>query len=117
MSYQRSNDFDIKYNNHKSFFSPAHLFLIVTSVTPEAIDISFCVLLPPDEIHERYNAAAAIPIGSFPATIPSFFALFKRLIAFRLVFSPSPAILAILDTPLTGSTTGIFRSSYLKTNL
>ena len=82
-----------------SFFNPAHLFLIVTSVTPEAIDISFCVLFPPDVIHARYNAAAAIPIGSFPATIPSFFALFKRLIAFRLVFSPSPAILAILDTP------------------
>jgi len=44
-------------------------------------------------------AAAAIPIGSFPATMPSFFALFSILIAFRFVFSPSPAILAILDTP------------------
>ena len=54
----------------------------------------------------RYNAAAAIPIGSLPATMPSFFALFNMLIAFRLVFSPSPAILAILDTPLTGSAAG-----------
>ena len=107
MFYQRSNNFDIKYTNHKSFYSPAHRFLIVTSVTPEAIDISFCVLLPPEEIHARYNAAAAIPIGSFPATIPSFFALFNMVIAFRFVFSPSPAILAILDTPLPGSTQGI----------
>ena len=111
MYYRRLNNFGIKILYYKSFFRPAHLFLIVTSVTPEAIDISFCVLLPPDEIHERYNAAAAIPIGSFPATIPSFFALFSRLIAFRLVFSPSPAILVILDTPLTGSTTGILRST------
>ena len=61
-----------KYDGHKSFFSPAHLFLIVTSVTPDAIEISFCVLLPPDEIQARYNAAAAIPIGSLPATIPIF---------------------------------------------
>jgi len=90
---------------------------MVTSVTPEAIDISFCVLLPPAEMQARYNAAAAIPIGSLPATMPSFFALFSMLIAFRLVFSPSPAILAILDTPLTGSATGIFRSSSLKTSL
>ena len=65
----------------------------------------------------RYNAAAAIPIGSFPATMPSFFALFSILIAFRLVFSPSPAILAILGTPLTGSATGILRSSSLKISL
>ena len=53
MFYQRSNNFDIKYANYKSFFRPAHLFLIVTSVTPEAIDITFCVLLTPDDIHER----------------------------------------------------------------
>jgi len=106
-----------KYDGHKSFFSPAHLFLIVTSVTPDATEISFCVLLPPDEIQDRYNAAAAIPIGSLPATIPIFFALFNKTIAFRLVFSPSPAILAILDTPLTGSATGILRSSSLKINL
>jgi len=49
--------------------------------------------------------------------MPSLFALFSILIAFRLVFSPSPAILAILDTPLTGSGTGILRSSSLKISL
>jgi len=89
----------LKCIHSKSFFSPAHLFLIVTSVTPDAIEISFCVLLPPDEMQARYNAAAAIPMGSFPATIPIFFALFSKTIAFRFVFSPSPAILAILAIP------------------
>ena len=82
-------------------------------VTPDATDISFWVLFPPDEMQARYNAAAAIPIGSFPATIPSFFAFVNISIAFRFVFSPSPAMLAILDTPLIGSATGILRSSSL----
>ena len=37
--------------------------------------------------------------------------------AFRLLFSLNSAMLAILDTPFTGSTTGIFNSSSLKINL
>ena len=41
----------------------------------------------------------------------------NNIIAFRLVTSPRLAILAILETPFTGSATGIFRSSSLKINL
>ena len=37
--------------------NPAHLFLIVTSVTPEAIEISFWDLLSPLLIHAIYKAA------------------------------------------------------------
>ena len=68
-------------------------------------------------MQDRYNAAAARPIGSFPATIPIFLAFFSSSTAFRLVFSPNPAVLAILATPLIGSATGTFRSSSLKINL
>jgi len=42
------------------FRNPAHLFLIVTSVTPEAIEISFWDLLSPLLIHAMYKAAAAL---------------------------------------------------------
>ena len=68
-------------------------------------------------IHARYSAAAANPVGSLPATTPIFFAFLKISTAFLFVFSPSPAILAILGIPLIGSATGTFRSSSLKTSL
>ena len=42
---------------------------------------------------------------------------FSIMIAFRLLFSLKFAMLAILDTPFTGSTTGIFNSNSLKINL
>ena len=114
---------------------------MVTSVTPEASEISFWVLFPPSEIHARYNAAAANPVGSFPATTPIFFAFLKispndrksthykflyesddvnfilGSTAFRFVFSPNPATLAILGIPLTGSATGTFKSNSLNTSL
>ena len=61
---------------------PAHLLRIVTSVTPDACEISFCVLFPPSVIHARYNAAAANPVGSFPATTPIFLAFDKISTAF-----------------------------------
>ena len=90
---------------------------MVTSVTPEASEISFWVLFPPSEIHARYNAAAANPVGSFPATTPIFFAFLRISTAFRYVFSPNPATLAILGIPLTGSATGTFKSNSLNTSL
>ena len=103
--------------HHSSGFNPVHLLRIVTSVTPDASEMCFCVVTPPSDIHARYNAAAARPIGSFPATMPIFFALFSNAVAFRLVFSPNPAILAILAIPFIGSATGTFRSSSLKISL
>ena len=96
---------------------PAHLLRIVTSVTPDASEISFCVLFPPSVMQARYNAAAANPVGSFPATTPIFFAYLRISTAYRFVFSPNPAMLAILGIPLTGSATGTFRSNSLNTNL
>ena len=68
-------------------------------------------------MHAKYHAAAAIHIGSFPATIPIFFACSSITTAFRLLFSLNSAMLAILYTPFTGSTTGIFNSNSLKINL
>ena len=65
-------------------------------------------------MHAKYNAAAAIPIGSFPATIPIFFASSSMEIALRLLFSLSSAILAILETPFTGSTTWHLKFEFSK---
>ena len=55
--------------------------------------------------------------GTFPATIPNFFAFSRMVIAFLLLFSVNFAMLAILETPLTGSTTGIFNSNSRKISL
>ena len=53
--------------HHSSGFNPVHLLRIVTSVTPDAIEMSFCDFTSPVLIHARYSDAAAIPIGSLPA--------------------------------------------------
>src|ERR671919_1761896 len=102
--------------NFRCNFNPLYLFLIVTSVTPAASATSFWVLFSPFITQATYNAAAASPIGSLPAEILPSSAFFRISRALRFVFSDRPALLAILATHFTGSTTGILRSNSLMSN-
>jgi len=57
-------------------------------------------LFSPSVTHATYSAAAANPIGSFPAEILSSSAVCKIFVAFLFVFSDNPALLAILEIQL-----------------
>src|SRR5918995_503648 len=90
-----------------SFFKSLNLFLIVTSVTPDAAAISFCGIFSSVFIEDAYSTVAAKPIGSFPAVI---FLLTTSSMMFKaccFIFSLIFSLFATVATHFIGSTTGI----------
>ena len=63
--------------------SSLHLFLKVTSVTPEAEATSNCLLCSSLRINDKYKIAPANPIGSF---LPQFHLLLNRAYNLQHVF-------------------------------
>src|SRR5918995_5089825 len=90
-----------------SFFKSLNLFLIVTSVTPDAAAISFFGIFSLAFIEDAYSAVAAKAIGSFPEVI---FLLTTSSMMFKaccFIFSLIFSLFATVATHFIGSTTGI----------
>src|SRR5215204_4018421 len=94
-----------------SLFNSLNLFLIVTSVTPDAAAISFWGIFSSLFIEEAYSTVAAKPIGSFPAFIFLLITSSMILKARCFVFSLMLSLFATLATHFIGFTTGILTPS------
>jgi hypothetical protein len=82
--------------------SSLHLFLKVTSVTPEAEATSNCLLCSSLRINDKYKIAPANPIGSF---LPQFHLLLNRAYNLQHVFlysRLSPFYLQVITYPNLG---------------
>ena len=70
----------------------------MTSVTPAASAMSFCVFFSLFCRHAMYSAAAARPMGSLPAAARLRLASLSMVMAAPCVFPEIPVFSAILDT-------------------